>query len=570
MAALADDYVRAYFRRFPEAATIYGVPGASHDRLVDPSLDAVARWREREDGWLEALRALDPPDPGEGPDHATYGILRELLEASVEMRVCRAELWNVNQLDGWHVRLAVLGEMQPVGTDEARGEALERWSRVPRYVDAEIGNLRAGMERGYTAPRRNVELVLAQLDDLLKTPARASPLWAPARRDGDGPFGDALADIIEEAIHPALARYRAFLHETYLPGAREAIAVTTLPDAAGAYEACVRYHTSLRRSAGEIHELGLEEVARIEEEMRAVARRSFGTSDVPALLERLRTSPEHTFGSRDEVVACSRAAVERARRAVPRWFGLVPAAKVRIERYPAFRERSAGGEYNPPTEDGGRPGVFYISTYDPGSRSRMGQEAIAFHETLPGHHLQIAVALERGERNHPVARYFHNSGYIEGWALYAERLADEMGLYSSDVDRLGMLSTRAFRAARLVVDPGIHALGWSRDRAIRYLLAHATQPEAGVAAEVDRYVILPGQSTAYMLGFLELRRLRERAERELGPAFDVRAFHDRILEDGAVPLPLLRGKIERWIGETAGEGGPGGGASGRPPGRGGP
>jgi uncharacterized protein (DUF885 family) len=222
--------------------------------------------------------------------------------------------------------------------------------------------------------------------------------------------------------------------------------------------------------------------------------------------------------------------------------------------YPEFREASApGGEYQSASDDGSRPGTYYINTYEAEKQSRAGIEATAFHESYPGHHMQMAIAKER-RGTHPVQRYFGSSGFSEGWALYTERLAAEMGIYSGDVDRLGLLSNEALRAGRLVVDSGMHALGWSRQQAIDYLLAHTAETEGRIAAEVDRYIAVPGQATSYMLGNLEIRRLREEAQSRLGERFDVAAFHDRVLEDGAVTLSMLRAKIERWI--EAGGGAP--------------
>ena len=227
------------------------------------------------------------------------------------------------------------------------------------------------------------------------------------------------------------------------------------------------------------------------------------------------------------------------------WFGLLPKADVVIQPYPAFREKSGPNEYNPPAEDGSRSAVFFINAYQAETKSRVVAESTAFHETIPGHHLQGSIALERKEI-HPIGRYLFNSGYAEGWALYSERLADEMKLFTSDVDRLGMLSSQALRASRLVVDSGLHTLGWARQQAIDYMLAHTAESEHDVASEVDRYIIYPGQATSYMLGMLEIRAAREDAQKTMGARFDIKAFHDRVLEDGAVPLTFLRGKIRAW------------------------
>jgi uncharacterized protein (DUF885 family) len=269
-------------------------------------------------------------------------------------------------------------------------------------------------------------------------------------------------------------------------------------------------------------------------------------SDVPALLQTLRTDTGYKFKSREEKIAYSQAALERARATTPAWFGLLPKADVVIKPYPAFREKNAPNEYNPPAEDGSRPATFFISAYQAEKQSRVVDESTAFHETMPGHHLQMAIALER-QGIHPIGRYIFNSGYAEGWALYAERLADEMKLYSSDVDRLGMLSSQALRAARLVVDSGLHTMGWTRQQAIDYMLAHTAEGEHEIQSEVDRYIIYPGQATSYMIGEIEIRAAREEAQAALGHGFQIKRFHDRVLEDGAVPLTFLRDKVRAWV-----------------------
>jgi uncharacterized protein (DUF885 family) len=286
--------------------------------------------------------------------------------------------------------------------------------------------------------------------------------------------------------------------------------------------------------------------------MQAIARRSFATTDVPALRERLQFDPKFTYRSREELLAKVSSAVDRARVAMPQWFGILPTADVVIQPQPAFREPTTD-QYNMPAEDGTRPGVYLISTWEPERKNRADSESTAFHETIPGHHLQSALAMER--RNlHPIQRYLiydypslrYNGAFGEGWGLYAERLADEMGLFSSDLDRLGMLSQQAMRAARMVVDSGLHARGWSRDQAIEYLMAHAAMPRSLVESEIDRYIAWPGQAVGYMVGALEIARLREETTARLGNRFDIRAFHDRVLEDGALPMNALRRKLEGW------------------------
>src|SRR3954468_7821461 len=544
--ALADTFLEGYFQRNPDQVTLFGVPGRRHDALPDNSLDALKTWQAKEDGWLAQARAIDPSTIDSAPLRGTYAIVREALEAGIGPRVCRNELWTVSQMvNAWQVQDAYTVTIQPVGTDEARKDALARWSKLPHYVDTEIGNLREGLKAGYSAPKGNVRIVIEQMDTLIATPAAESPFDSPSLRDKTPEFMKQFDLLLREQIVPAFTRYRDFLRAEYLPAAREAIAVSANPNGAACYDASVRYHSSLPIKAAEVHTVGLREVEHLDAEMKAIGERSFGIGNVPALLQHARTDKRFLFKSSAELIARSQAALSRAKARIPDWFRLLPKADVVIERYPKFREKNGPNEYNPPAEDGSRSAVFFINAYQAENKSRVEIESTAFHETIPGHHLQGAIALER-KSIHPIGRYMGNSGYLEGWALYAERLADEMGLFSGDLDRLGMLSSQALRAVRLVVDSGLHTGGWTRQQAIDFMLAHTAEDHGDVVSEVDRYIIYPGQATAYMLGKLEISMAREEAKAAMGGKFDIKSFHDRVLEDGAIPVSFLHEKIRKW------------------------
>jgi uncharacterized protein (DUF885 family) len=545
---LADTYLAAYFERHPDEATLDGVTNVRHDRLPDNSPGATARWWRREDAWLAELEGIDPAPLAGRPEGIAYGIMRDALEGSVGVRVCRFELWSASHSGAsWLNVVTSLAALQPVGTDDARRQALARWRAVPRYIAIETANHREGMRRGYTAPQGPVRTLMTQLDTLLATPVERSPLFDPARRDSTPGFHAELAAVIERDIVPAMRRYRAFLAGEYLPRARSAIGVSAIPHGDECYRAAIRATTGLALSPDSVHRLGIATVTELEGEMRAIAVRSFGTADVSQLLERLRTDTAYTFHSRDEMLAQARGAVERARAASGRWFGRLPRAAIVVEPYPAFSERQSVGEWNPPAEDGSRPGIYFLSTYDPTRKSRADLEALSFHETIPGHHQQGAIALERGDTIPAIARYFWSPGFGEGWAEYAEQLADEMGLYSSDTARFGALADITLSATLLTVDTGINAFGWTREQAIAYILGATRVPRLRAEVGVDRYPMRPAQGLSYGLGRLEIRRLRALAEQALGPRFDIRAFHDRVLANGAVPLPVLRAEIERWI-----------------------
>ncbi len=545
---LADTYLAAYFERHPDEATLDGVADGPHDRLPDDSPLALADWRAREDAWLAELSAIDPASLVGRPEAVAYAVMRNALEGAIATRVCRSELWNVGHTGNGAIAIvASLSALQPVGTELARRQTLARWRAIPAYLASEEENQRTGLRLGFSAPRGNVRITLTQLDSLLGAPLERSPLLDPARRDSTPAFRVELERLLTTDVLPAARRYRDFLERDYLPRARSAIGISANPDGAACYRASIRATTGLDLSPDAVRRLGIATVAALEAEMRVIARRSFRTRDVGALLGRLRTASAFTFRSRPAMLDAARRAVLRAKAAMPAWFGRLPRADIVVEPYPAFRERESVGEWNPPAEDGSRPGIYFLSTYDPVHKARADLEALTFHETIPGHHLQGSIALERGRAIPAIARYFWSPGFGEGWAEYAEQLADEMGLYSSDTARLGALADITLSAALLVVDTGINAFGWSRERAIAYIRDHTRVPRLRAEVPVDRYPIWPAQGLSYALGRLELRRLRSAAEHAFGSRFDIKAFHDRVLADGAVPLPVLRASIERWI-----------------------
>jgi uncharacterized protein (DUF885 family) len=550
VSGLADAYVRDYLEAFPYQAIVIGAPDEHPDRLADHSLAGLEKWQAREDALLASLKKIDVAAIDGMPEANTYKFLQQQLESSVACRVCRMELWNVSPTyTGWQADLPLAAGMQSTGSLEEQQNALSRWSQLPGYLDDEIANLKEGLKAGYTAPRSNVRSVIAQMNAMLAAPVGDSPFVQMAKPGAPESFRKALEDLERTKIRPAILRYRDFLENTYLPAAREAVGVSANPNGLACYAAAVNYHATVSMTPQGIHDLGVAQMEKITAEMRAIGRRSFNVEDPAALLKLITTDPKYRFKSRDELIKTAESAVARAKAALPGWFGILPAAPVVVEPYPSFLEATApGGQSIPPTADG-KPGKYMINAYNATGQCRAGLEATAFHETYPGHHLQVAIALERKDL-HPISRYFFLSGFGEGWALYSERLADEMGLYSSDVDRLGLLSNDALRAARLVVDSGMHALGWSRRQAIDYILAHTTETRDSAESEVDRYIAVPGQATAYMIGNLEIRRLRDEAERKLGARFDIRAFHDMVLKDGTMPLRALREKVERWIDDT--------------------
>jgi uncharacterized protein (DUF885 family) len=544
--ALADAYLAALAQASPEDGTSSDLPGTDHGALSDNTEAGLARWHAREDSLVTELRTLDGSVPVE--DRVLYGVVRDALERSVAARICRNELWGVaSYANSWQVRLNDLARIQPLGSDSLRAHALRRARAIPRFIDNEIALLTRGLALGYSSPKVIVREVIGQLDVILAASPEQSPFAAPALRDTTGGFASAYVAVVKDEINPAIRRYRDFLTRTYLPAAREALGVSANPGGRACYDAAVRFYGTLAMPADSVYEIGRREIRRLDEEMRPLAKRLTGSDDVARSLRLVTTDSRFTFRTESEIIAYAQAAQDRANAAMPRAFGLRTTIPVKIEPYPEFRARAgAPGQYDAPPDDRSRPPIHLLNTWDPTHKSRATVENTTFHETWPGHHQQAMVARE-AKNQHPALRMLFNSGFGEGWALYAERVADELGLYSGDLDRFGYLASQKFRAARMVLDAGIHTKGMGYDEAITFLGEQSTRSDAEVRGEINRYISWPGQAPSYMIGNLEILRLRAESQRTLGTRFDLRAFHDRVLGQGGVTLPLLRLAIAEWL-----------------------
>ena len=542
---LADEYLDELMASDALMGTYYSIEGARHDRLPDNSLAGIAAWQAKEDTWLAELERIGAPAEIGSRDWVTHGLLKEQLEGAAATRICRDELWGASTTTSWHTWLPFVFDIQPLETIELRAQALARLGAVPTYIDNEIGNLREGLRLGYSAPRVTVEAVPDQVRSLI---GPDSIFLGPAARSDDPDFQSAVAQIYNEEITPALIRYADFIENEYLGRARETLAVLGNPDGEACYPTLVRSFVTVAMPAAVIHAVGLEQVASIREEIQVTLNEHFGGGDVSEFLRRVNEDPAFTFDTEAAVLKYSTDALDAVKAAMPKAFGVLPKADVLVKPYPEFAE-SGSGEYHSSSEDGTRPGIFYIAVTDPTGRSRSNQLATLHHETFPGHHLQGAIALELGDEQHPLARYLWNSGYGEGWALYSERLADELGLYPTPLDRIGLYSDQIARASRLVMDSGLHTMGWTRQQAVDYMMANSGWAPVDIQNEVDRYISWPAQATSYMLGMLEIRRLRTLAETTLGEDFDMRGFHDRVVGMGSITLPMLEESIEAWIAE---------------------
>ncbi len=542
---LADEYLEGLMASDALMGTYYSIEGARHDRLPDNSLAGISAWQVKEDAWLAELNRIGAPAAIGSRDWVTHGLLKEQLEGAAATRICRDELWGASTTTSWHTWLPFVFDIQPLETADLREQALARLAAVPTYIDNEIANLREGLRRGYSAPRVTVEAVPGQVRSLI---GPDSIFMGPAVRSDDAAFAAAVKNVYDEQIAPALTRYADFIENEYLDQARETLAVSGNPDGEACYPALVRSFVTVAVPAEEIHAVGLQQVANIREEIQVTLDEHFGGGDVSTFLRQVNEDPAFTFDTEDAVLKYSTDALDAVKAAMPKAFGLLPKADVLVKPYPEFAE-SGSGEYHSSSEDGTRPGIFYIAVTDPTGRSRSNQLATLHHETFPGHHLQGAIALELGDQQHPLARYLWNSGYGEGWALYSELLADELVLYPKPLDRIGLYSDQIARASRLVMDSGLHTMGWTRQQAVDYMMANSGWAPVDIQNEVDRYISWPGQATSYMLGMLEIRRLRTLAETTLGEDFDMRGFHDRVVGMGSITLPMLEESIEAWIAE---------------------
>jgi len=541
---LADRFYGFTLRTTPEVAYFSGVDAPRHDGLQDISPEARQARAEEIDALLAALKKIPTADLEGRSEWITHAYLLQELGSEVALRVCRNELWNVNQMGGWHTGYARIAELQPVGSEELRQQSLARWAKLPGYVDQEIRNLEQGLELGYSAPKPVVQRVIDQVDGLLGLDIEQSPFYSPAARDLDPAFVAATREQVADGIYPALQRYRDYLQESYLLRAREELSVTANPDGLACYEASLQSYTTLDRSGGEVYELGQATVADNTSKVIELGRAAYGLDDFSAILERAKNDPEDRFADAQELLQFSRDAVQRAESAMPRWVGRMPEQVVEVVPFEEHQEgKGMSAHYRP--GNAGRPAEYRIPLYRPEEQTRGNAEAVAFHEAWPGHHLQVAFA-QSVEGVHPVTQIIWFSGPGEGWARYSEALAEEMGLYTTTT---GPITRRAWPARGMVVDPGIHLFGWTREQAKEYILESGRFPESMGDEMVDRIAILPGQLTAYDSGGLEILALRREAEATLGDAFDLREFHDRVLENGTIPLPQLRAHIEAWIAE---------------------
>jgi uncharacterized protein (DUF885 family) len=557
LARLGDDYFEVVHSTDPLTATQLGVPG--FDALLpDPSRDGAARGAQRIAAVEERLAAIDAAALG-AADRTGAAVLAHL--ASGARGDLEHGLWEANaSADGYGSPAALVFQSvpnAPLTSPEAVADYLTRLRGLPGYLDAVTARYRAALADGRPSAAVCVRQAIDQLEGHLRRDVREDALVkvaAPPSAGADA-FRAEAAVIVGGEVRPALRRLLACLEAELLPAARpdEQVGIRFVPGGPEGYLAAVAKHTTTRLSPEEIHQIGLDTLEALAAEWSELGGRVLGISSVPEILARLRSDPALRFASSGQIVATVTDALNRAEAARGDWFPPLDIPACVIEEIDPVEAGNAPlAYYRPPGAGGLRPGAHCVLTTRPGERFTYEYEALAFHESSPGHHLQISSA--QALPGLPAYRRFLDAevcGYVEGWGLYCERLADEMGLYTSDTQRLGMLSFDALRACRLVVDTGMHHYGWSRSQAADFMWRNTATTRANVANEIDRYIAWPGQALSYMIGRREIRRLRDRAAAQLGGRFDIRGFHGAVLGSGAVPLSVLDELVAAWTSQQA-------------------
>ena len=537
LAQLADDYWQAILDEEPTERHMLG------DYSDVGSFDEVSR--EAEQRYVATLRDFATragavaTESLDAEEVLTRGVIISSATAHADLLDTPLGCRNADPVHGLQGTLGLLMGLLAVPDQTVADAMSAKLDAVGAHFRQLAERTREGVGSGWVSPAFAVAETIEQIEKALAVPLAddpaASAVQLPEGVDADA-VRAALREAVERSLRPGLADYRDALREA-LPHARseQECGLSWLPGGPDVYDATLRYYTTTEKTALEIHEIGLAQVAKLADEYRALGPEVVGTDDLEEIFAAMRTDPQLHFEHGDEMVEQSRIALARAEAAMGDWFEVVPQAPCAVQG----TEVGAKAFYFPPATDGSRGGTFFVNTEDASSWGRFELEAMAFHEGVPGHHLQLAIASELPDTMPEFRKHLHSSAYAEGWGLYTERLSDEMGLYTAAVDRMGMYSADSMRACRLVVDTGLHALGWSRQQAIDYMVANSPLTEGVCRPEVDRYICNPGQATSYMIGRLEIQRMRAEAEQRQGDRFDVKKFHSAVLESGSLPLDVL-------------------------------
>lgn len=541
--ALAERRVALQVSYNPASAYGLGIPAPDHRRWADRSQAGIAAFQRQSDAILADLRRIDATRLTTPQRRSIHAAMLEWLEAEQQARICRFELWAVNHMFGWHLNaLANVAGAQPIGTADQRADAIARWSALPGFIDQEITNARLGLSQGYSAPKPVVGRVIRQIEGIVSAQPESLPFFAPATRAQDAEFRESFREVLAGPVNAAFRRYLDFLQNEYLPRARDALGVSANPDGAACYTASLRSSTTLKRSPDEVFRLGQQTVAANAARVRELGRTQFGTDDLAIIVPRMSEARDNRFSSEQELIEYSREVVGRARELSQPLFLSMPAQEMRVEPFDAFRRGAGGSSYYQSQVDPAKPAFYRINSETWPTETRGSAEITALHEGFPGHHMQASLANMIGTS--PITKLTGNAAYTEGWARYSEALAEEAGMYRTPY---ALITRRLWPARGMVIDPRLHLMGWSRQQVIDFMVQSGRFSAAEADDAVDRFAMTPGQVSAYDSGGLEIMALRREAEAALGPRFDIRQFHQRVLESGAIPLTALRANIATWI-----------------------
>jgi len=546
--ALFDEYYETRLREFPESATAFG-DYRYNDRLDDYSLVAIARHHASDEDFLKRIQAIST-DGFSDQDQLSHDLLIRVLEIRQGDYELKEYEMPINTQGGLHTNLADLPLAVPLDSVRHYEDYIARLHQIPRALDQEIEVLRAGMKDKLTLVRFIAEKIPGQCEGIIA----ADPFLDPTKKFPAGisakdqqRLSEEIVTAVSKEVLPAYKKFADFMRNEYAPQGRTSLAIASLPDGQKRYEHEIYARTTTHMTADEIHQLGLREIDRIEAEMLVIAKKQ-GFADLASFRAALKGNPKYKPASAGQIVEDFRRYIAQMEPKLPELFTLVPKSPVTVEAIPEF-QASAMSHYMPGTPDGKRPGRVVVAVSNFAERSLIDDEAVAYHEGVPGHHLQLSVQQQlQGLPKFRVHGLFFNA-YGEGWALYAEQLGKEVGFYQDPVSDYGRLASELFRAVRLVVDTGIHAKGWSRDQVVEFFRKSGAVDEPTLQSETDRYISWPAQALSYKLGQLKFRELRERAQKELGPKFDLRKFHDEMLDGGTLPLDMLDARTNRWIAE---------------------
>ena len=556
------DYWEANLKLNPINATFIGDTRYNDQMPNFFTADFRKQAHDLNQAWLDKALALDGSRL-DGPARISYDIFIRERKLTLEGERFPTWMLPMDQFSSFAAFLPMLGSgssAQPFATVQDYDNWLKRGAATPAIFDQAIANMREGMKAGVVQPKVLMTKVLPQLDAIIKDDPAQTTFWGPIANmpkefsEADRKrLTEAYRSMIADGMMPAYKRMRAFIADEYLPACRDTVSLSALPDGEAWYAFNAKTQTTTDLTPAQIHDIGLKEVDRIHGEMRQVMQQVGFKGDLQAFFKFMTTDKQFEFKSEEELLAAYNALRTKIDARIPEQFSLLPKAGFEIRPVEPFRAESmAGGQYFPPSEDGTRPGIFYVNTFDLPSRKTWDAEDLYLHEAIPGHHFQIAIQQEL--KGVPAFRRFGGeTAFAEGWGLYAESLGKDLGVYTDPYQYFGRLQGELWRAIRLVVDTGLHSKGWTRDQVIDYMKANSAVENTDAVAEAERYMAIPGQALAYKIGELKIQEQKRKAQTALGAKFDPRAFHAEVLKDGSVPLPVLEAKIDRWIKDQSGK-----------------